>query len=102
MLTPAERFYAGREDGVPTPALDLTRLHDDRSGNDWVARMVSASGTISVSNQVFSVGKHRVGQPIDVRVTETLLEAWSGNELIKTILRTSKGVVRKKRAETHK
>jgi transposase InsO family protein len=102
MLTPAQRFYAGREDGVPTPALDLTRLRDDRSGNDWVARMVSASGTISVSNQVFSVGKHRVGQPIDVRVTESLLEAWSGNELIKTVLRTSKGVVRKKRAETHK
>jgi hypothetical protein len=101
MLTPHERFYAGRDDGAPMPALDLTRLREDRSGDDWVARTVSAVGTISVSNQVLSVGRHRSGQTIDVRVTEKLLEAWSGNELLKTVLRTSKGVVRKKRAEIH-
>jgi hypothetical protein len=47
------------------------------------------------------VGRHWSGQTIDVRVTEKLLEAWSGNELLKTVLRTSKGVVRKKRAEIH-
>jgi transposase InsO family protein len=101
MLTPHERFYAGRDDGAPMPALDLTRLREDRSGDDWVARTVSAVGTISVSNQVLSVGRHWSGQTIDVRVTEKLLEAWSGNELLKTVLRTSKGVVRKKRAEIH-
>ena len=83
------------------PPLDLSRLREDRSGDDWVSRTVSTVGTISVSNQVLSAGKHRSGEIVDVRVTQKLLEVWSGNELIKTVLRTSKGVVRKKRAEVH-
>ncbi len=62
---------------------------------------MSLNGTICVSNQVFSVGKHRGGHIIDVRVREQTLEAWDGAELLKTILRTSKGVVRKKKAEYH-
>jgi hypothetical protein len=34
-----------------------------------------------------------------VHVTDRLLEVWSGNELIKTLLRASGGETRKKRAE---
>ncbi len=101
MLTPAERFYVGRGEDSPMPPLDLSRLREDRLGDDWVSRTVSTVGTISVSNQVLSAGKYRSGEIVDVRVTEKLLEVWSGNELIKTVLRTSKGVVRKKRAEVH-
>jgi transposase InsO family protein len=101
MATPAQRFSERPETSVPALALDLRVISDDRSGDDWVARTVSVNGTISVSNQVFSVGKHRGGHPIDVHVTDTFLEVWSGSELVKTVLRTSKGVVRKKRAETH-
>jgi transposase InsO family protein len=100
MATPAERFYAGR-DPTPRPPLDTRAFDQDRSGDDWVSRTVSVNGTISVSNQVFSVGKHRGGATIDVRVTEGLLEAWDGMELLKTVLRASKGVVRKKKAEIH-
>jgi integrase-like protein len=100
MATPAERFYA-RSSEPPSPPLDLGALDQDRSGDDWVSRTVSTVGTISVSNQVFSVGKHRAGRVIDVRVREELLEAWDAMELLKTVLRTSKGVVRKKRAEIH-
>ena len=100
MQTPAERFTPGGDD-VPQPPLDTGALHQDRSGDDWVSRSVSANGTISVSNQVFSVGKHRGGSIVDVRVLDELLEAWHGMELIKTVLRTSKGVVRKKKAEYH-
>jgi hypothetical protein len=99
MKTPAERF--GPRELLPQPALDRSALDHDRSGDDWVSRTVSANGTVSVSNQVFSVGKHRGGATIDIRVTGELLEAWHGMELLKTVLRTSKGVVRKKRAETH-
>ena len=90
MATPASRFTA-----APTPAgpaLDRRAIEEDRSGDDWVSRTVSACGTISVSNQVFSVGKHRAGDTVDVRVTAELLEAWCGMELLKTVLRTSKGV----------
>ena len=100
MATPAERFLK-REALGPEPTLDLRSFHQDRSGDDWVSRTVSLNGTISVSNQVFSVGKHRGGATIDVHVTEGLLEAWDGMELLKTVLRTSEGVVRKKRAEVH-
>ena len=100
MVTPASRFEVAAS-ATPTVALDRRALDQDRSGDDWVSRTVSTCGTISVSNQVFSVGKHRAGAIIDVRVTAELLEAWCGMELLKTVLRTSKGVIRKKRAETH-
>ncbi len=56
MLTPSQRFSVGRDDGPPTPELDLSLLREDRTGDDWVARTVSTVGTISVSNQIFSVG----------------------------------------------
>ena len=87
-------------------ALDLRVITEDRSGDDWVNRTVSVNGTISVSNQVFSVGKQRAGANVDVRILENLLlenllEVWDGNELIKSVLRTTKGEVRKKKSEVH-
>ena len=100
MATPAERF-SDRRDPTPRPALDASALAEDRSGDDWISRTVSSNGTIVVSNQEFSVGKHRGGRILDVRVREELLEVWDAMELVKTVLRTSKGVVRKKRAEYH-
>jgi hypothetical protein len=101
MATPSERFTKRTEASVPELAPDLRVLTDDRSGDDWVARTVSTVGTISVSNQIFSVGKHRGGSIVDVHVTGSVLEVWSGNELIKNVLRTSDGEVRKKKAERH-
>jgi transposase InsO family protein len=100
MAAPAERFDAARR-SEPVPRIDRRALDEDRSGDGWIGRTVSVNGTISVSNQVFSVGKHRGGHIIDVRVCEELLEAWDGPELLKTVLRTSKGVVRKKKVEYH-
>lgn len=100
MQVPAERFFATRST-TPTPSLDVSAFAEDRTGDSWVSRTVSLNGTISVSNQVFSVGKHRGARTIDVRVTEELLEVWDEAELLKTVLRTTKGVIRKKRAEIH-
>jgi transposase InsO family protein len=100
MATPAERFLTTRP-AAPQPSLDRRALDEDRSGDDWISRTVSANGTIVVSNQEFSVGKHRGGRIVDVRVREEILEVWDGAELVKSVLRTSKGVVRKKRAEYH-
>jgi len=100
MATPATRFY-DRRDQTPTPALDLKAL-EDRSGDDWVARTISVNGIISVSNQVFSCGKQRSGHLVDVHVLDTLLQVWDGNELIKTVPRTTKGEIRKKKAEPHR
>jgi transposase InsO family protein len=99
MATPAERFSTRPTSSAPELPLDRSVFDGDRSGEDWVARTVSVNGTISVSNQVFSVGKHRGGHVIDVHVRDQLLEAWDGPELVKTVLRRSTGEVRKKKAE---
>jgi transposase InsO family protein len=101
MATPAERFFVKRELSVPVVPLDLAALEDDRSGDDWIGRIISAVGTISVSNQVISVGKHRAGHRVDVRVLDRLLEVWDGPEMVKAVMRTSTGEVRKKKAERH-
>jgi transposase InsO family protein len=95
--TPAERFAARGPD--PGPALDLSALAERRSGDDWISRRVASTGTISVAWQQFSVGKHHSGEVVDVHVTDRLLEVWAGNDLIKTIVRTSTKEVRKKRAQ---
>jgi transposase InsO family protein len=101
MATPAQRFAARLERSEPELSPDLRVLTEDRSGEGWVNRTVSVNGTIAVSKQIFSVGKHRHGRVVDVRVLEELLEVWDGPELIKSVLRTSRGEVRKKRTETH-
>lgn len=101
MATPAERFYAARA-STPAPALDLRTLNEDRGGDDWVSRTVSINGVISISNQMFSVGKQRSGHLVDVRVLPTLYQVWDGAELIKSIPRTNTKEVRKKRAEPHR
>jgi hypothetical protein len=94
--TPAERFATRRTDAGP--ALDLAALAERRTGDDWISRRVASNGVISVSWQQFSVGKHYGGELVDVHVTDRLLEVWLGNELIKTLVRTSGGEIRKKRA----
>jgi transposase InsO family protein len=102
MATPAQRFFAESDRSAPELPLDLRVVNEDRSGEGWVSRTVSVNGTISVSNQVFSVGKQRGGHLVDVRVLDQLLEVWDGPELIKNVLRTTHGEVRKKRAEPHR
>ena len=95
--TPAERFATRVPDGGP--ALDLSALAERRSGDDWISRRVASNGIISVNSQPFSVGKHHAGGLVDVHVGDRLLEVWSGNELIRTIVRASAREVRKKRAQ---
>jgi transposase InsO family protein len=100
MATPATRFYERGHQG-PKPTLDLSAL-ENRSGDDWVSRTISINGIISISNQVFSCGKQRSGHLVDVHVLDTLLQVWDGDELIKTVPRTTKGEIRKKKAEPHR
>jgi len=96
--TPAERFATQQSPSDPLP-VDLSALARRRTGDDWVTRTVAANGIISVAWQVLSVGKHYGGTVVDVHVTDHLLDIWSGNTLIKTALRESKGDIRKKRAQ---
>ena len=91
MAVPADRFTCGIPASRPVAG-------GDRSGEDWVSRRVGANGVVCVSWQQVSVGKHHAGARCDVQVGEGLLQFWIGNELCKTVARTSRGEVRKKRA----
>ena len=96
MNPPASRFYSERAQSRPVDATALTST--DRSGDDWVARRVSAVGVVSVAWQQISVGKHRAGHTVDVQVGPEILHIWDGNELLKTVLRDNRKEIRKKRA----
>ena len=91
MATPASRFLTG---GPRPPAST-----PDRTGPEWVARKVSAVGVVCVSWQQVSVGTHHAGERCDVLVGPDTLQFWIGNELLRTVRRTSSGPVRKKRPE---
>ncbi len=94
MVPPVERF-AGHQRPVrePAPIVDL-----DRTGDDWVGRRAGANGVISVSWQQICLGKAAAGHQLDVHVGEQVLQVWDGTQLLKTVPRTSRGEVRKKRA----
>ena len=94
--TPAERFAT--RGPVTGPPADLRAVAERRDGDGWVTRRVASNGIICVAWQQVSAGKHRAGDIVDVHVTPTLLEIWSGNDLIKTTVRTSQGDIRKKQA----
>jgi transposase InsO family protein len=93
---PVERFTSAAPD--PGPPLNLDAIEPPRRDDDWVHRRVASNGIVCVGWQQVSVGKHRHGQIVDVHVTDQLLEFWSGHDLIRTVVRESKGDIRKKRA----
>ena len=98
MQPPCTRFGVGRDRMAPELDPHLVALHDARDPDEWITRKVSVNGVITVAWQQISVGKHRDGCRVDVHALPGILEVWAGNELIKTVARTSKGAIRKKRA----
>ena len=65
-----------------------------------IGHQLGREGVDRVPSQQISVGRHRERRRVDVHVLTEILEVWDGNKLIKTVKRTSKGVVRKKRAQS--
>jgi integrase-like protein len=96
--TPADRFFARQADPLAERPVELGALRSQRRGEAWVSRHVSANGVICVSWQQICVGASHAGAHVDVDVGEQLLQIWRGDELIKTVQRTSRGEVRKKKA----
>ncbi|MDQ6877786.1 MAG: IS481 family transposase [Candidatus Dormibacteraeota bacterium] len=92
-FTPESRFHSevGREQR------QLRR--PERNGEQWVSRRVARNGIVCVDSQHVSVGKNYGASTCDVLVTDGLFQFWVGNELLKTVARTSKGEIRKKHAE---
>ena len=91
--TPESRFHAG--EGEVRHEL----RHPERNGEQWVTRTVARNGLVSVGYQQVSVGKHYGGSACNVLVTDGLLQFWVGNELLKTVARTSSGEIRRKHAQ---
>ena len=94
MAPPATRFTV-----FPGRAADASALITDRSGSDWVTRKIAANGIISVAWQEINCGKRRAGHHVDVHVDGRKLQIWDGDELLRTVLRTSDKEVRKKRGD---
>jgi hypothetical protein len=99
--TPAERFSAHTGAGAPPPTTAISPTDRDRRGESWVSRRVAVNGVISVSWQQICLGIAHAGAQVDVHVHDQLLQIWRGNELIKTVHRTSRGEIRKKNASVH-
>jgi hypothetical protein len=74
------------------------QLGADRDGDQWVSRKVATNGIVCVDYQQVSVGKHFSGSACDVLATPNLLQFWIGNQLVKTVARSSDGEIRKKHA----
>jgi hypothetical protein len=95
MHTPASRF---------TPATgrvaDTSAVSPERSGAGWISRKVTTNGIISVAWQQVNCGRHRAGHRVDVHLDGPTMQVWDGEELLKTVLRTNRMEVRKKRAAT--
>jgi len=61
---------------------------------------VAPNGIVCVDSQHISVGKHYGGSTCDVLVTDGLFQFWVGNDLLRTVARTTPGApIRKKHAE---
>ena len=97
MVPPVERF-ARRTSPARVPAISEAA---DRTGDAWIGRRAGANGVISVSWQQICLGKAAAGHQVDVHVSEQVLQIWDGNQLLKTVPRSSRGEVRKKRALDH-
>jgi hypothetical protein len=99
MTVPADRF-GQRPEGATSESLPLRSPFEvpERAGQDWVARRAGANGVVSVSWQQVCLGQAAAGRNIDVHVTDQVLQFYDGNELLRTVARTSSGPVRKKRA----
>ena len=92
--TPESRFRGGQDS--PRELAPTT----ERNGENWVSRRVAPNGIVCVDPQHISVGKNFGGSTCDVLVTAGLFQFWVGNELLRTVARTTPGAeIRKKHAE---
>ena len=101
MATPAQRFYRDGPAEVTQlrpPSAGSGRPSPDRPDGYWVARRASAVGVVSVSWQQVCLGIAAAGRPIDVWVTDQILQFYDGDHLLRTQQRQQPAEVRKKRA----
>jgi len=100
MQTPAARFL--QPANAPVTALRATRgagrPGEDRADGIWVTRRASAVGVVCVNWQQVCLGVAAAGHPVDVWVTDQVLQFYDGDQLLRTEKRTTEGEVRVKNA----
>jgi transposase InsO family protein len=101
MATPVTRFLAPAPAPVRTLRTSASTARPDQSRTDgtWVARRASAVGVVCVNWQQVCLGIAAAGRPIDVWVTEEILQFYDGDQLLRTEKRTTTGEVRVKRSQ---
>lgn len=101
MATPAQRFW--QETTAPVAPLrsprSTTRPAETRTDGTWVTRRASAVGAVCVNWQQVCLGVAAAGRPIDVWVTEQVMQFYDGDQLLRTEQRTTPGEVRVKRSQ---
>lgn len=104
MATPADRFLHALPAPVTalrpaTPTAGSTTQPDPGRGDGyWVARRASRAGVVCVSWQQVCLGVAAAGRSIDVWVTDTVLQFFDGDQLLRTQTRDQPGEVRKKKS----
>lgn len=101
MAVPAARFL--QSDAAPVTALRdptrTTRPSEDRTDGIWVTRRASAVGVVCVNWQQVCLGVAAAGRPIDVWVTDQVMQFYDADQLLRTEKRTTTGEVRVKRSQ---
>ena len=101
MAAPAVRFL--REDSAAVTPLRATtgtgRPGDDRRDGIWVTRRATAVGVVCVNWQQVCLGVAAACRPVDVWVTDQVLQFYDGDTLLRTEKRTGHGEVRVKRSQ---
>ena len=100
MATPASRFLNPEPARVAVLRAPAGPGRPGPGGSDgtWVTRRASAVGVVCVSWQQVCLGIAAAGRPIDVWVTDQVLQFYDGDQLLRTEKRTSAGEVRVKRS----
>jgi transposase InsO family protein len=100
MATPAQRFL--RDEPAPVAPLRIStgtgRPAEDRTDGIWVTRRASAVGVVCVNWQQVCLGVAAAGKPVDVWITDQVLQFYDGDQLLRTEKRTTPGEVRVKNA----
>ncbi|TCC26899.1 IS481 family transposase [Kribbella speibonae] len=99
MATPADRFLQPAPAPVtPLRQFEVSRPDPGRGDGYWVARRASRTGVVCVSWQQVCLGIAAAGRNIDVWVTDTVLQFFDGDQLLRTQTRDQPGEVRKKKS----
>ncbi|MCU1423766.1 MAG: transposase [Microbacteriaceae bacterium] len=101
MDTPAARFLPAEGAVVTSLRRPATtgRPDEDRPDGIWVARRASAVGVVCVNWQQVCLGVAAAGRPVDVWVTDHVLQFYDGDQLLRTEKRATPGEVRVKRSQ---